>query len=97
MNFAALRVRSRHLELARYLAALCVLLTLAGCSAARVPDAGAAGGYPSLHAAYTAARYAARPVSETLAGGAVAWEARNPAHALYATFTAEGLDLDVRL
>src|SRR5690606_11953045 len=39
----------------------------------------------------------ARPVSEPLAGGAVAWEARNPAHALHATFTATGLDLDVRL
>ncbi len=73
------------------LAALALLLLVTACAPA------ASGGYPSLHAAYTAARYAARPVSDSPAGGAVAWEARNAAHALHATFTAQGLDLDVRV
>lgn len=95
MRRTARRIRRRTFNMAGYLAALCLLLISAGCSAMRTPDGAAAASHDSLHDAYTAARYAVRPVADPQHG--VAWEARNAAHALHATFTAAGLDLAVHL
>ncbi|MCB9126044.1 MAG: DUF11 domain-containing protein [Caldilineaceae bacterium] len=95
MRLAARRARRRTFRMAGYLAALCLLLISAGCSATRTPDGAAAAGHGSLRAAYTAARYAVRPVADTQHGAV--WDARNSAHALHATFTAAGFDLAVRL
>ena len=95
MRLAALRNWSRSFRVAGYLAALYLLLAIAGCSAARAPHGGSDGNDGSLRAALTAARYAVRPVDGMQSG--VAWEARNAAHALYATFSGDGFDLAVRL